>query len=224
MKFLFALTLLASLAFSTVAVANASPSSVEQHEAQSTVIVVNKSAKETIMGAGVIVFTDSSATIVTAKHLLVEGEVHVFLADGKPLNILTMTLVANHDLATIQVELPGPGRPLAVAQITDRFDRTNNLTVLGHPDKVVYVFTSATFLDADPDLPSTGYGQFTLRCAACTHGDSGGGVFDVDGRLVGIVSAATKGANGGPSGIVVAEPIAPALEAAGLTGRVSLAL
>ncbi len=58
-------------------------------------------------------------------------------------------------------------------------------------------------------------GLFAITCASCAVGDSGGGIFDEHGHLLGIVSQQADDV-GSITNIVIAEPIGPALTAAGI--------
>jgi hypothetical protein len=110
-----------------------------------------------------------------------------------PMNYLSAKVVAGdgaHDIALIEVN----GSPLVHrhAVLAD-FEPAvgDDIVVMGHPAKIEYTFTrgyvSAYRSDIDQDAIDI-HGPFMQINAGISGGNSGGGVFDMGGHLVGIIS------------------------------------
>lgn len=81
---------------------------------------------------------------------------------------------------------------------------------VGQPLWTAYVESSGTIADLHPVIPGFATnGRFSLACDGCDVGDSGGGVFDERGRLLGIVTEGWDGGKGPKR--VIAEPANHAL-------------
>ncbi len=164
------------------------------------------------VGAGVIIRASGSLTIVTAAHVVRDAKsITIQTAAGTHLDVVGSTVfVPGHDLALVRTTLPEDG--LHVATPDDQVADNAPLYVWGHPHSKPFVLSEAHFLTENiKNAP----GLFAITCPTCAVGDSGGGVFDQRGHLLGIVSKSAEDV-GSITGIVVAEPIGPALTAAGI--------
>jgi S1-C subfamily serine protease len=187
-----------------------SPEAIEKDE---TVVIVATDRLAKRIGAGVVVSKCGSALIVaTAAHNVATGGLTVETQSGARLNVLKVETIPGFDLALLTTSAyVGPvfiatfGSPTLGADVH----------VWGHRLEKPYVESSGSILDLDPLLPEgPANGRFAIDCQSCGHGDSGGGVFDADGRLIGILEGARRDSSG-QLAFVQCEPIAP-LEAPAL--------
>jgi S1-C subfamily serine protease len=165
------------------------------------------------IGAGVVVASDGGVlTVVTAAHG-VNGIGALRILDTSRqsyYDVIDMHALADYDLAFIRVRAqssfsvqppaiatPVPGQPV---------------WVWGHTGNGFWEVATGTVLDTQAHLPGeAGSPRITITCKACAPGDSGSGVFDAQGRLLGIL---TKGwvARDGTVAFIEVEPAALILE------------
>jgi S1-C subfamily serine protease len=181
-----------------------SPEAIEEDE---TVIIIATDRVTERIGAGVVVSKSGSALVVaTAAHNVATGGLIVETQSGARLNVLKVEPIPGFDLALLTTSAyVGPvftatfGSPTLGAAVH----------VWGHRIERPYVESSGSILDLDPLLPEgPANGRFAIDCQSCGHGDSGGGVFDGDGRLIGILEGARRDSSG-QLAFVQCEPIAP---------------
>jgi len=182
-------------------------------EADETVVIVSTDRQAVHIGSGVVVSKSGSALVVaTAAHNVATGGLIVQTQSGERLNVLKVDAIPGFDLALLTTS----------AYVGPVFTATFGSPTLGAPVHVwghrldrPYVESSGSILDLDPVLPEgPSNGRFAIDCQACGHGDSGGGVFDADGRLIGILEGARRDQSGNLAFVQV-EPIVP-LEAPAL--------
>ena len=135
-------------------------------------------------GSGVI--TTADGLILTAAHV-VQGadEIEVVFADGKQVNAKVLGANYSKDIAMVQIDGKGPW-PCAAMGASKPLDAGDWVVALGH---------SAGF-DAARTPPvrfgrvvSKGPGNFLTTDCTLIGGDSGGPLFDLDGKIVGINSS-----------------------------------
>ena len=158
---------------------------VAQQTLPATVALVSEDTSSA--GSGVIVSADG--LILTAAHV-VQGakEMFVVFPDGE--QIIGAVLGANYskDIAMVQAKGKGPF-PFVKLGASKSLQAGNWLIALGH----------STGFDATRTPPvrfgrviSKGPGNFLTTDCTLIGGDSGGPLFDLDGRLVGIHSSIGK--------------------------------
>lgn len=137
--------------------------------------------------SGVIIRSSAEiAVIATAKHCVTEG--HVYLAhfyDGEVGVVQSARISAQADVATVNVA----SRRHPVISMFDNVLEGQPLFLVGAPTGEAWSFSSAysrsgNRLDPEGDGPS-----IEVECSSCYFGDSGAGVFDYRGRVVGIMVA-----------------------------------
>jgi S1-C subfamily serine protease len=145
-------------------------------------------------GAGEIVARRSDGTllVLTAKHVVADlNAPRVYLRDDVPSGSWVQRFFSSQggqdaqviatsrteDLALVAFR-PAPGDRYAIARFGAA--RPAHGTIVGHPYGAAWTTSAFALLDA----PS---GTLIVRCARCGPGDSGGGLFDDDGNLAGIV-------------------------------------
>jgi S1-C subfamily serine protease len=155
----------------------------------------SRDGNEVQFGAGEILAqrADGTLLVLTARHVVAHLETpRVFLHDDVPLGSWVQRFFSS-----------GAGRDAAVVALAPDTD----LALIAFRPEVGDRFAIARFGDADPaqgTIVGDPYGAawttsafalisgenatLIVRCARCGPGDSGGGVFDADGRLTGIVT------------------------------------
>ena len=135
-----------------------------------------------------------TVTIATAAHVIAPG--HVRVIDDR-----------RQELTFIDSRVWGSDLALITARVVDRrrFDvaplgrarRDGAVYLYGHPASGYWRYADATVLDPNPNLPDgSGVDGFTIACEACEHGDSGSGIFDSSGALLGVLTAAWRDSSG----------------------------
>lgn len=166
------------------------------------------------VGGGVILRANGGLTIATAAHVVQGAKwVTVRTSVGEELTVRgEPEYVKGHDIALLRTS-PPVRSGLNVATATDTVEDGATLYVWGHPHSKTFVLSDAHFFT--DRVTGGSEGIFALTCASCAVGDSGGGVFDANGKLLGIVSK-MEAADATHPQVVIAEPIGPALAAAGI--------
>ena len=155
---------------------------------QARITVVALAALLTSIGAGTIVAASGDRVrILTAKHVAVFGALSVRFGDADqaaPARILAT--IPGHDIAVIEATVdPAVAASLRVAHVGAVREREAvhvRGSGLDGPD-----FEPAAVTQTRGDLPDgPAAGRYALACALCHRGDSGAGVFDAAGDLVGV--------------------------------------
>ncbi len=142
----------------------------------------------------------ATSVIVTARHCFapepitflgipvatVEAfpkKVHFF--DGDIGTVVSHTESADYDLSIVTVQ---SRRHHPYAFVSEHFKRADGLFVFGMPNGHFWSYSPATAMQGsatytNPDWPHA-YG---MDCSSCAPGDSGAGVWDKSGRVVGIL-------------------------------------
>jgi S1-C subfamily serine protease len=155
--------------------------------ADGAVVVLAKTATENGIGAGTIVAMNGDLIrVLTANHVAIHGALSVRFDDGAVFPAHIISQFPSHDLAVIQAQVdPVLAQTLHPAPVA---------APLSH--ELVHIWGSGVngpaletgsieAVGAElPDGPANG--RYALGCATCHQGDSGGGVFDARGALVGV--------------------------------------
>ena len=174
--------------------ASARPTAEPAESVRASIVIVSARLGEhrDAIGAGVVVGrTPFGLRILTARHVVIDGPVTLWL-DRTPYASEIVRTFAHRDLAIIDAIVPPPARVRAhIAELaTDIQPDATTLVVWGeddrgpreHPASIVdSAFASLSDADAPPLV--------AIACDACGRGDSGGGIFTRDGKLVAILTA-----------------------------------
>lgn len=199
---------LSSLASSAALAGGGSASIVEHTRRSSAVVTARVTPESEAVGAGVILAVSPNVIVLTAGHLAARKNLAVRTFAGEQLRIIAEYQVADRDLALIVAS--GACTGCEAAETADTILAGTLVHVWGNPLGRRYVQTSGTIADLHPVIPGFATnGRFALACDGCVVGDSGGGVFDERGRLLGIVTEGWDGGKG--SKRVIAEPANHAL-------------
>lgn len=165
----------------------AAPAASMQDITQSVVVIEeHNNIGQGSMGAGVIIAEHNGVVrIVTAAHVLAwTGLYTVRFFGGEVVDLKPSaftTLRGGHDLAVGDV--PNVHGQYPVASLADTSSAVQKATVIGHPLGHEWTATSVTRLGyLDESGPAYTLGNVN-------HGDSGGGVFNERGELVGILTS-----------------------------------
>jgi len=212
-RFWIIATLCASTLPAVVAAMPTLASPAERVAVDETVVVYAANGMQTNIGAGVIVGRrDGALVIATAAHVIAaanviaNGAVRVRLDSGEQLNVAEIDRIGGFDLALLKTaSYDGWISSAALGQPSAGED----VYIWGHRLAQSYVESQASITDVDPILPEgPADGRFAIECPTCGHGDSGAGVFDSRGRLLGILEGARRDQNGNIV-YVECEPVAP---------------
>jgi hypothetical protein len=175
-------TLAAVAATSGTAFAAAGPT----REAAGAVVVVADSGHDRGMGSGTIVARfGNRIRVLTARHVANYGALSLELGDLATVPAHVLSYIPNHDLAIVEADVePAIAAELHVAPIA-RAQRSETVHVWGSGvGGPAYETGSVDTVGELPDGPARG--RIGIDCDTCHQGDSGGGVFDNRGNLVGV--------------------------------------
>jgi serine protease Do len=155
------------------------------------------------LGSGFII--DPDGLVVTNNHVIAEAdEVTVTLNDGSKLPAKVLGKDTKTDLALLKVE---SSKPLVAAQWGDS-DHTRVgdwVLAIGNPFGLGGSVTAGIVSARGRDINAGPYDDFIQTDASINRGNSGGPLFDLDGRVIGI-NTAIFSPTGGSVGIGFAIP------------------
>jgi serine protease Do len=156
------------------------------------------------LGSGFLISADG--LVVTNNHVI-EGadDIQVFLTDGTR---LTAKLVGADDKADLAVLRVDAGRPLPFVEFgdSDKAEVGDWVMAIGNPFGLGGSVTLGIVSARNRDINDGPYDDFIQTDAAINQGNSGGPLFDMNGKVVGIATAIF--ARGGSSlGIGFAVPV-----------------
>lgn len=170
-----------------------------------------------VSGAGSGVIISTGGYIITNNHVI-EGASNIIvrLTDGSEYNATLIATDSKTDVAVISIT-PEEGVELPAAVIGSSEGLTLGQTVIaiGNPlGKLGGTVTNGIISSLEREIAMEGSGTMTLlqTNAAVSPGNSGGGLFDLYGRLIGVVNAKSTG--DGVEGISFAIPIDTAWDVA----------
>jgi S1-C subfamily serine protease len=120
-------------------------------------------------------------------------------------DVLNVQVIADYDLALIRVRAHAdfPIAPAAIAPAVNG----ERVFVWGHTSEGLWQLATGSVQQTNAQIPGAFDGpRITIACAQCSHGDSGSGVFDEQGRLLGILTRAWSKKGGGPVLFIEVEP------------------
>jgi serine protease Do len=161
--------------------------------------------RETFDGSGFII--DPAGLIVTNNHVA-DGaaEITVTLHDN---TVLPATVVGQDDLTDLAVIKVRAETPLPAVKWgnSDDLQVGQSVIVIGNPYGMGISVSTGIVSGLDRDMREGPYDDYIQTDAAINHGNSGGPMFDLQGRVVGINSVVfSPSANGGSVGIGFAIP------------------
>lgn len=155
------------------------------------------------LGSGFIISADG--VIVTNNHVIDKAtEIKVTLDDGTELNAKLVGADPKSDLAVLKVET---ARKLPTIEWgdSDKLKLGEQIIAIGNPFGIGTTVTSGIVSARGRDLHSGPYDDFIQIDAPINHGNSGGPLVDLAGKVVGI-NTAIYSPNGGSVGVGFAIP------------------
>ncbi|MEQ1901381.1 MAG: Do family serine endopeptidase [Devosia sp.] len=156
------------------------------------------------LGSGFIINADG--TIVTNNHVI-DGadEIQVFLTDGTRWPAKVIGADPKVDLAVLKIDA---GHPLPFVEFgdSDTAEVGDWVMAIGNPFGLGGSVTLGIVSARNRDIESGPYDEFIQTDAAINQGNSGGPLFDMDGKVVGINSAIIA-RSGASVGIGFAVPV-----------------
>jgi hypothetical protein len=151
------------------------------------VIVLARSYAEVAYGAGTIVAQDGQTIrIITANHVVAFGAPNVRFDDGATVAARILVEFPTRDLAIIEARVdPDRAASLHPATIAEpRSFEPVHIWGSGHNGPALENAAIEVLGNDLPDGPANH--RYALECESCHRGDSGAGIFDADGALVGV--------------------------------------
>lgn len=181
------------------------------------VFVKNSSVSGTVsagIGSGVIFSKDEAYTYIITNNHVVEGQTNLYIrtSGGVEYRALVVGTDWVSDIAVLRIE--AVGLPLAVCDVENPLKLGEDIVVIGNPLGALGGSVAKGVVSGlSRTIRVEGVPMTLLQIdAAVNPGNSGGGLFDMDGNLVGIVNAKSVGVD--VDGIGFAIPIETAIEVA----------
>ncbi len=187
-----------------------------------------------VSGAGSGVIISTGGYIITNNHVI-EGASNIIvrLTDGSEYSATLIATDSKTDVAVISITPEeGVELPAAVIGTSEGLTLGQTVIAIGNPlGKLGGTVTNGIISSLEREIAMEGSGTMTLlqTNAAVSPGNSGGGLFDLYGRLIGVVNAKSTGE--GVEGISFAIPIDTAWDVANqlieqgyVSGRPSLGI
>jgi serine protease Do len=178
--------------------------------------------RETVsLGSGFII--DPAGWIVTNDHVVADAtRIRVTLYDGTTLGGRVVGRDARMDLALVKVEAHRPLRAVAWGR-SDEVRIGDWVLTIGNPFGLVNSVAAGIVSGRNRDLHTGPYDEYIQTDAAMNTGNSGGPMFDMSGRVIGIDTAIYT-QTGGSVGVGFAIPSSlaqPVVEALRRDGKVT---
>lgn len=154
--------------------------------------------RETGAGKGSGVLLSAEGLVVTNQHVVDGGDSFgVWLADGKRYDATLVGATIHPDVAVLRIDPPG-GVTVPTLGSGAGLDEGDTLVALGHPAgagnwvaSVGSHLLTETVTSTDRSTGVEGTRTSLVSSVPTTNGNSGGPLFDIDGRLVGLVYGGT---------------------------------
>ena len=161
------------------------------------------------LGSGFIL--DGNGTVVTNNHVIEDAsEIIVVLDDGSELEAKLIGRDAKTDLAVLKIETSKDLPSLSWGD-SDVMQTGDPVLAIGNPFGIGTTVTSGIVSARGRDLRNGPYDDFLQVDAPINKGNSGGPLFSVDGKVIG-VNTAIYSPNGGNVGVAFAIPSKQAKE------------
>ncbi|GAC1300319.1 MAG: hypothetical protein NVSMB19_06690 [Vulcanimicrobiaceae bacterium] len=139
------------------------------------------------IGSGTIVArSGTTIRVLTAKHVATFGALTIKFDDGTRVSAHLLSAMPGRDLAIIEADVPAALAP-SLHAATLAAPRAQDAVHVWGSGLDGPGFEPGAVGSPGAELPDgAARGRYALACELCHEGDSGGGVFDGQGRLVGV--------------------------------------
>ncbi len=140
------------------------------------------------MGAGVLISEDG--WIMTAKHLIKDQDVMIVtMRDNVKYMSINIITDSNSDIAILKINIDDPNGVTPHVRMGETYPLLGEpVFVIGHPLGMLYSISLGIVSNVHKDMLPFG-SDLIVTDAEITHGNSGGPLLDMEGRLVGIIVA-----------------------------------
>ena len=164
--------------------------------------------KATALGSGFII--DKKGLVVTNNHVIQGAEdIFVSVNGSKEYKAKLVGADPYMDLAVLQIESKDTFKPVSFGN-SDNARVGDWVIAIGNPFGFGGTVTSGIISSRNRDIGLTRYDDFIQTDASINQGNSGGPLFDLDGKVIGINTAIIAPGSSGSIGIGFAIPANPA--------------
>ncbi|SMF60575.1 serine protease Do [Tistlia consotensis] len=158
---------------------------------------------ERALGSGFVI--DADGYVVTNNHVVDKADkVSIKLSDGRQFDAKVLGTDPKTDLALLKVKTDKP-LPTVTWGDSDKMEVGDWVLAIGNPFGLGGTVTAGIVSARGRDIGAGPYDDFIQTDAAINRGNSGGPMFNIDGKVIGINSAIYS-PNGGSVGIGFAIP------------------
>tara|TARA_B100000686_G_C16695909_1_gene920490 strand:- start:66 stop:1487 length:1422 start_codon:yes stop_codon:yes gene_type:complete len=163
--------------------------------------------KATALGSGFII--DKSGIVVTNNHVIQGAEDIIVSVDGDEYKAKVLGKDPYMDLAVLKIDSTEKFQPVSFAD-SDKARVGDWVIAIGNPFGFGGTVTSGIISSRNRDIGLTRYDDFIQTDASINVGNSGGPLFNLDGKVIGINTAIIAPGQSGSIGIGFAIPSNPA--------------
>jgi S1-C subfamily serine protease len=179
-----------ALAIATPSAAGPTPGAARARE---SMVIVSSHIDEhrDSIGAGVVVAVQPRRIrVVTARHVADSGPVTIWI-EGRPWPAEIVRTFADRDLAVVEaVDVRLDTRHVRAALVGDLASAGSELYVWGENEDGLRIESARLVSPAyEPPIGAAAEPLVSIACDTCAPGDSGGGIFDAQGKLLAVLTA-----------------------------------
>ena len=164
--------------------------------------------KATALGSGFII--DKEGIVVTNNHVIQGAEDIIVSVNGsKEYNAKVLGTDPYMDLAVLKIESDEKFKPVSFGD-SDKARVGDWVVAIGNPFGFGGTVTAGIISSRNRDIGLTRYDDFIQTDASINQGNSGGPLFDLNGKVIGINTAIIAPGSSGSIGIGFAIPANPA--------------
>jgi S1-C subfamily serine protease len=187
----FATFFLSAGALAVATPAAADPTAAAARARESMVIVSSRmDRRRDAIGAGVVVaLQPRRIRVATARHVVDNGPVTIWI-DGRPWAAEIVRTFADRDLAIVEAVDVLDTRYVRAAQVGEMVPAGSDLYVWGENENGLRSASARLVSPAyEPPDGVAAVPLLSIACDVCAPGDSGAGIFDAQGQLLGVLTA-----------------------------------
>ena len=163
--------------------------------------------KATALGSGFII--DKKGIVVTNNHVIQGADDIIVSVNGTEYKASVIGKDTYMDLAVLKIESEEKFQPVSFGD-SDKARVGDWVIAIGNPFGFGGTFTSGIISSRNRDIGLTRYDDFIQTDASINQGNSGGPLFDLNGKVIGINTAIIAPGSSGSIGIGFAIPSNPA--------------